>query len=80
MALSRVRRISDLYLETPIYQQFLRTSAVVKKFYQRLEQEEKARNSNLRLPDYAVSPEEMELFKKWWECILAARKGKQVSE
>ena len=80
VALSRVRRISDLYLETPIYQQFLRTSAVVKKFYQRLEQEEKARNSNLRLPDYAVSPEEMELFKKWWECILAARKGKQVSE
>ena len=71
VALSRVRRITDLYLERPIEYTDLQTSYVVKDFYSRIQAES---NRSLLLPSYPVTSEEMKKFKAWWSRILKQRK------
>ena len=71
VALSRVRRITDLYLERPIEYTDLQTSYAVKDFYSRIQAEG---NRNLLLPSYPVTYEEMKKFKTWWTRILKQRR------
>ena len=71
VALSRVRRITDLFIERPIEYSDLQTSYVVKEFYSRIQAES---NRNLLLPSYPVTYEEMKKFKAWWSRILKQRR------
>ena len=78
VALSRVRRITDLFIERPIEYTDLQTSYVVKEFYSMIQSEG---NRNLLLPSYPVTYEEMRKFKTWWARILKQRKstGQNIS-
>lgn len=79
VALSRVRKITDLYLEGRIKYSDLQTSYAVKEFYSRIQGDNE---KELFLPSYAVSSEEMKEFKAWWAKILKQRKitGQNMQE
>ena len=73
VALSRVRSIKDLYLDSPILPGYLKTSSTVKAFYERAMNEE---NDFISLPSYQVTPEELWSFNQWWDGILKKRREK----
>lgn len=76
-ALSRVRKVSDLYLESPIQNYYLKTNPDVCEFYRRMEEES---NKQLTLPPYTVTPDEMTEFESWWAKLLKRRqKGSMPS-
>ena len=76
VALSRVRRIKDLYLESPIYWHYLKTSEAVKDFYKKMQEKS---DTLLSLPGYQVSKEELLEFEDWWKKLLDKRK-KRIPE
>ena len=73
VALSRVRRIRDLCLKSPINWKDLLVSPAVIQFYEQVDKETKV---NVALPSYLVTGEEMSLFEDWWKDILEKRKNK----
>lgn len=76
VALSRVRKAKDLYLEGPIKLWYLRTSEAVKEFYDMISDD---LSEDLVVPSYPLeSKEELRLFEDWWKNTILAKRHKQA--
>lgn len=75
VALSRVRKVTDLFLAKPLHWSYLKTSKSVQEFYHDIELQNQ---KNLVLPSYPVTYQELKEFEAWWKTILDKRQANNV--
>ena len=75
VALSRVRKVTDLFLAKPLHWSYLKTSKAVLEFYNEIDLQNQ---KNLVLPSYPVTYQELKEFEAWWKTILEKRQANNV--